>query len=215
MGHAVIDLALIDEDAPLGLQRLCFEVARSQSLSEIQRRRGEPAGTVEVAGAMGHLRLAQEQVSIGDALGVAVEGAPGPPKPAAGGGRSGADGVVFPEPHCALPCLPPVVLVVKDPVHGFPSSDAFIEPAEPPRCLGFRVESVGLQARGVHAGTTGGVQRCLPVVAAQRVVDGLQRVAAGFTIASPRSCDDAIQRLEGERRTVGRVQQDWASRAPT
>ena len=125
---------------------------------------------------MGHLRLAQEQVSIGDALGVAVEGSPGPPKPAAGRGWACADGVVLPEPYGALPGPAPVVLLVVDPVRGLAGGDALVEPAEPPRGLGLRVEPVRLKAWGVHAGDAGGVQRGLPVGAAQRVVDGLERV---------------------------------------
>ena len=125
---------------------------------------------------MGHLRLAQEQVSIGDALGFAVEGAPGPPKPAAGRGWAGADGVVFPEPYGALPGPAPVIPVVVDPVRGLARGDALVEPAEPPRGLSLRVEPVRLKAWVIDADGAGGVERGLPVGAAQRVVDRLERV---------------------------------------
>ena len=125
---------------------------------------------------MGHLRLAQEQVSEGDAFGVTVEGSPRPPKPAAGRGSACADGVVFPEPYGALSGPAPVALFLVDPVRGLTSGDALVEPAEPPRGLGLRVEPVGLKVWGVHAGFAGGIQRGLPVGAAQRVVDRLERI---------------------------------------
>jgi hypothetical protein len=174
----------VDEDASLGLQRLRFEVVRPQPPREIQRGRGELACTGAVSGAMGHLRLAQEQVSEGDALGVAVAGSPGPPKPAAGHGGACADGMVFPEPYRALPSPAPVVPFVVDSVRGLARGDALVEPAEPPRGLGLRVEPVRFKPWGVHAGTAGGVQRSMPVGAAQGVADGLERVADAHRVAT-------------------------------
>ena len=115
---------------------------------------------------MGHLRLAQEQVPEGDALGVVFEYSPGPPKPSAGHGWACADGVVLPEPYRALPRPAPVALFLADPVRTLARGDALVEPAEPPRGLGLRVKPIGLKVWGVYAGCAGGIQRGLPVGAA-------------------------------------------------
>src|SRR5579863_6413326 len=110
---------------------------------------------VQVPRTMGRLRLTQKQAPVGHAVGVVLERAPGPPKPATGRGGPCADGVVFPEPHGTLPCLALVVVFFVDPVRGFSSNNALVEPAEPPRGLCLRVEPFRLQDRGVHAGATG------------------------------------------------------------
>ena len=166
MGHAVIDMTIVDQDASLGLQGLRFEIGRTQPPTEFQCGCGELACTIEITDTMSHLRFAQEQIAEGDAFGVAFEGSPGTPKPAAGRGWAGADGVVFPEPYRVLPCPAPVVLLVVDPVRGLARGDALVEAAEPPCGLGLRVEPVRLKAWGIHTDDAGGVQRSLPIGAA-------------------------------------------------
>ena len=67
-----------------------------------QRVAGQRRRLVEVAGAVGDLGLAEEEVAERDRLGLGLERPAGPPQPPAGDRRAGLELVVLPQPHRAL-----------------------------------------------------------------------------------------------------------------
>src|SRR5207249_517631 len=115
-------------------------------------------------------------------------GPPVPPQPGAGDGRAGADGVVLPQPHCALSRPSMVPDLVVDPVRRLARHDALVEPAEPPRRFGLQVESGRFRDGIVEAERTRTVERVLPVVTGHRGLYGGERfVGERRRLALPRT----------------------------
>ena len=202
--HALGDVALVDEHAALRLQRLGLEVGRPQVAGErdhVGRERGRP---VELTAAVRDLRFAQEQRTVGHALGVAFEAAASAAQPRARVGGPRGDRVVLPQPHRALSGLPVCAQLVEQAVRPFAGLDALVEPAEPPRRFREHVGAFGFERRRVHRRRGCRVARALPVVARERVASGGQRVVHVVTL-TPAAAHAALTRCAPAARRCARV----------
>ena len=165
---------------PLVCSASASRSAERSAAAELERLRWRaPSARSSSPRAVRGLGLAEQQAAVLDALGVVLERPAGPAQPPAGDGRSGAEGVVLPQPHRALPGPPLVAELVVEAVGALPRRDAVVEPAEPPRGLGqrgrARSASVArvVDGRGRAAASRAACQSCR----AMRVADRRQLVA--------------------------------------
>ena len=206
VAHALVDLALVDEDPPRGLQGLGLQVGRRQAPAEVEGLGGQRDRLVELAGAVGGLGLPEQEVAVGVALGVRLQRPAGPAQPAAGDGGPGVEGVVLPQPHRALAgpaAIPERVVGVEG---GLPRRDALVEPTEPPRRLRLQVEPVGLLRVAGRVRGAGRVEGGRPVVARDGGERRRERVVAVHRLL--------VRRGHGRNARTAPAQLDGASCGP-